>query len=60
MTPIWYLPGANEFIQHDITYTTALKDFELMKDTPYLTLIVKLWGACQEYFGEKWQTNEES
>ena len=47
---------------HDITctYITTMvaaepkPDSELTKDTPYLTLIGKLWGLYHECFGEKW------
>ena len=36
-----------------IEYTSRL-DTELIKDTPYLTLMVKLWDNYHEYFGENW------
>ena len=30
-------------------------DLKLSTDTPYLTLMGELWGACCEKIGENWQ-----
>ena len=32
-------------------------DFELIKDTPYLTLTGELWGVYYEDFDKKWYYN---
>ena len=29
-------------------------DFELTKDSPYITLMGELWGIYCEYFGKYW------
>ena len=47
-------------LSYDITCRVAMthdvysSDYELTKDTPYLTLTRELWGVSCEYFGENY------
>ena len=40
------------YVIHDIAITASEQqsDLELSEDTPYLTVMIQIWGACCENF----------